>query len=244
MAIGVGMKYIPIILLIPFFVYQIRGKTHNIKYKDLKGLVFFTVIVTLVMVVSWSLNWFETIYPFLFNSVRPIQVESIPASIIFLLSKVGIIKIKFVNSYGSDNILPVSFLKLSTLISLTGILGFIFLYYRTIKAFVEKKITIENCCLIIIYFFILTNKIFSTQYILWIIPLWVVAKNNRRWNILGYSLFLLTGLIFPFAYHFLGVSYNLSYLIGVRNILFIYIGYLLYKSLIFAPTPQFHPNKP
>ena len=90
--------------------------------------------------------------------------------------------------------------------------------------------------LVFLLAFILTNKVFSPQYLLWLGPLLLVlAAVNRKFEKTGW-LFLaatvLTQAIFPHLYVFLQqFKPPMIVLLNLRNGLLVWIGFLLVKNL-------------
>lgn len=127
---------------------------------------------------------------------RPVQVESTSSTFLWLTTTFGF-PIKIVSSYGSLNIDSV----LDGLVSAVGdvalVLGFVailFLQWR-------KKFDLTQASIAILLVFIATGKVFSPQYLIWVMPL--LAYNGALdgfWLLCWGTLSFLTTYIYAYLY--------------------------------------------
>lgn len=159
----------------------------------LKGLGVFGVLVALGFGVPLAMNTLETTSVFSYNLDRPTQLESVPASLLWLGSFFGF-PVRGDLSFGSVNLVGSleSPLKLLSLVGLVG--GLLLIYWRGWRG----KLSSGQAFLAAIGVILISNKVLSPQYLIWILPLVAyVAGFDLLWLLIC----LLTTLIYPVFYH-------------------------------------------
>jgi hypothetical protein len=127
---------------------------------------------------------------------RPVQVEASASPILFLAAHFGVTG-HTAYTFGSINIVsplgqPVS-LVFDVLLVL-GYLSTLFLQWR-------GKLEVTQACIALLLVFIVTGKVFSPQYLMWLIPLLVyTGAYTRFWLIVWGLMSLLTTIIYPYLY--------------------------------------------
>jgi hypothetical protein len=161
-----------------------------------KNALIFSGVVAGVYACFWGLShagafaWLAYLY------LRPFEVESIGSVLLWLVSCTGI-PIGWTISFGSWNILS----------PIAGGLSVIFVYvfaagYLTILIQQwRRKMSFFQACLAALLVLVATGKVFSPQYLLWLMPLMaMVGPGNRRMRRAWIGISLLTTLIYPFWY--------------------------------------------
>jgi hypothetical protein len=142
---------------------------------------------------------------FSYFAQRPIQIESTGSSFLWLGGLFGH-HAHVVQSYGSVNVAS----DLSSIVSSALDLLFIGSFIIALLRQWQGKLNLNNAFLILTLLFIVTGKVFSPQYLIWIFPL---LANSHAWKqarlILWLAVSALTSTIFPFMYE---VYHNLDYL--------------------------------
>lgn len=127
---------------------------------------------------------------------RPIQIES-TGSIIMWIGKAFGLYTTVTYTFGSINVnnnLKNIVAQVSELFFLLGVLAIIIQQWR-------GKLNMLQGSIAIILVFIATGKVFSPQYLIWLIPLLVYAGGySRPWLLLWGTISLLTSIIYPFLY--------------------------------------------
>ncbi len=185
----------------------------------LGGALVFVLLVTLGFLVPASLNFQGTISAFKYNFVRPIQIESVPSSLLWLGSFVGF-PVHPNNSFNSLNLVgPLDvYLKSLSLYALIG--GIALVSWRVLCG----KLTLGEAFVATIALVLASNKLLSPQYIIWVLPLVAYVEGyDSLWLVIC----ALTTLIYPFIYQtrhpILLVPTNSAFLptITLRNVLLV-----------------------
>jgi hypothetical protein len=223
LALAALAKIYPILLLPAFLIAQQRrytGKWFTWRRWLAPGL--FLALCSSVTVVSLLLSVAGTLAPLSYFGNRPIQVESVSSSLLWLAHTLGGYPLTFGFSFGSRNMFsPLSPLVATggTALLVAGLLYTLWLQWR-------GKITLAMSSLLILLVIIYTGKVFSAQYLIWIAPIIAyVSRGERRWLLGWGSISLVTTLIYPFLYerpNFPFGSYlpDFYFTVFVRNALF------------------------
>ena len=178
---------------IPTVFKQTLQNIHHWRWKN--ALVFFGALLG-VTAFFWTLNSNGAFGSFSYLYLRPFEVESIGSVLLWLASYFGA-PIHWITSFGSLNITS----------GLAGVLsqGFFILLglgyiYILIQQW-EGKMDLVQASLAALLVLIAANKVFSPQYLLWLIPLLAYsAAGNRRLLLHWCGISVLTTLIYPFLF--------------------------------------------
>jgi hypothetical protein len=223
LALAVLYKFYPVMLLIPFLIAQ--QKDSSLSWKSWRRLIplgVFVLACIVVMGVSLLLSVEGTISPFSYFSSRPIQVESLPASILWITSAILSKPASYVFTYGSLNILASGASILSPLTTVAEVVGVFYVFWLQWRG----KIDLATASLLTLLVVMVTGKVFSPQYLIWVIPLVAYVGESRRWWVVSWFLIgLLTSWIYPYIYRMTHDITKVPYLAPffpattVRNIL-------------------------
>ncbi|MGA2505542.1 MAG: glycosyltransferase family 87 protein [Anaerolineales bacterium] len=143
-----------------------------------------------------------------FNSLsylyfRPFQVESIGSVLLWLASLLGV-PVERKNSFGSLNTLSPIAGGVSQFLVILLCMGYIFIVIQQWKG----KMNFVQAFLAMLLVLVSTSKVFSPEYLLWLIPLlaYSATGNRKLWLYWG-GISILTTLIYPIYY---GVIANLN----------------------------------
>lgn len=129
---------------------------------------------------------------FLYAGTRPLQIESVPASVVWLGTFVGIAA-HDVYSFRSLNYVGPLGSLLAPLSALALAAGCGYIYWRQVRGRLDIGHAFVACLCVIL----VANKVFSPQYLIWILPLVAYVEGfDALWVAIG----LLTTLIYPFLY--------------------------------------------
>jgi glycosyl transferase family 87 len=228
LALATLFKFYPAILIPPFLIaQQMQSKEKWFAWSRWSGLGVFLGICAVVTIISLLLNVANTLYPFTYFQNRPIQVESFPATLLWLGSFLGH-PIQYTFQYQSLDFLSSLSNKvslLSTLLLGAGLLYTFWLQWR-------GKIDLSMACLLTMLILLITGKVFSPQYLIWVAPLVAYAGGwNWKWLLSWGSVSILTTVIFPYLY--VDIAYIKAYypVILARDVLIVAIvGVLLFHA--------------
>jgi len=230
------------IYLIPFLMDK--------KWMDaLKGTAVF-VITALAVVIPVVLVEPDMITHFLeYHADRPLHIESTAASFIYPFAMLGmtdvwIIEAKY--SFGSDNLLGAWPDAVAPLLSPLMVMLIVISYvmfahlYKKNENQEERNILLGIAILIVLMIFMIFGKVFSSQYLMWIIPPIVFMfmtsiseKEKKAILIMTILVILVTQLNFAYNIGYLGGGANINDLgmmiILLRNILMIAFLYITVK---------------
>jgi len=225
LALATVFKFYPLVLLIPFLLTeQMESGTKWASWRRWTPLAIFAAVCMGVMVISLFLSVEGTLAPFSYFANRPFQVESPGASLLWLFNFLGN-PLQPVFAYGSFSVVsplssPVSLID--TVLLVAGLTYTWWLQWR-------GKTDLVVSCLLTLMIIIFTGKVFSPQYLLWILPLAAyVWERNPKWIAAWCLLGGLTTFIFPYLYTFYLGDFNevstapfFYAVIAIRNLFFL-----------------------
>lgn len=197
LALATVFKFYPLPLLLPFLLaQQMTSREKWTSWRRLVPLSSFVAVCAVVMIASLLLSVEGTIGPFSYFENRPFQVETAATSLLWLLSFLGY-PLHPVYTYGSLNILSSLSSIVSTSMSVLLVLGLAYTYWLQWRG----KIDVATSTLLTLLIVMLTGKVFSPQYMIWVAPLVAyVGQGNRKWIISWGIVSVLTTVIYPYLY--------------------------------------------
>ena len=177
-------------------------------------------IVALAFACAMALAGSAALSGFTYASDRPLQIESTPATVLWLGTLVGIpAHPEF--SFISLNMVGPLDVALKPLSALALVAGCLFVYWRQMRG----RLTIGQAMLACLCAVIVTNKIFSPQYIIWVLPIVAAVEGfSLLWVVIG----VLTTLDFPIVYGLRApiwdspFSWQFMPVIAARNLLMLF----------------------
>jgi hypothetical protein len=166
---------------------QWRWKNTLIFFAILLGITGFFALLDFRGAVLSQLSYFAN---------RPVQVESTASPFLFLATRFGIAG-HTVYTFGSINIVSALGGPVALVFDVLLVLGYLYAMYLQWRG----KLEITQAFIAILLVFIVTGKVFSPQYLMWLIPLLVYSgAYNRFWLITWGLMSLLTTIIYPYLY--------------------------------------------
>lgn len=231
------IKLYPFFLMPIFFIFEYRKK----QYKTLLYMLF-AIIITLIPFIPIAIFGFDGIKNFWdYHSTRGLELESTYSSVLLLFGNVVITYSH--SSFGISGQCTNLAANVSTplfLISYVLVLATIFKRYRKVQQYDMTLLGV----LVVILLFIVTNKVFSTQFFLWLFPfLFMIpflVKSSLGSKLIFTSLVatFLTIVIFPNGWEALKEKNSLVvYILLVRNILVIGL-FLFYMKVIMVQNKK------
>lgn len=173
---------------------------------------------------------------------RPVQIEASGSSVLWLATLFGH-PASVVYTFGSVNIIS----DLGEQVALASEVFFILGYALTILWQWRSKLDLVQAFIALLLVFIVTGKVFSPQYLIWLIPLLAYqGAFSRLWLVLWSSISILTTAIYPYFYMLTPDSRKVPSVLGfiesvtLRNTLLI----LLTLAFLFNWFSQFRQPRP
>jgi hypothetical protein len=186
-------------------------------------------IVNLPMLALAAGPYLET---FRYHGLRGVQIESVYAGLLLLLRPLGA-QLSVEESFGSTNLAnpATELIKLVSPCLFVVASGYVLLRRR----FAPNGLGVSVLSCVLLLVFMLTNRVFSPQYLIWIAaPLLVLAAHQPAERRLWWTCFaavLLSQLIFPRGYPLLKAFHPLAVvLLNLRNGLLVWVVVQLLHS--------------
>jgi len=177
-------------------------------------------VVALVFAAAIATAGGAALSGFTYASDRPLQIESTPATLLWLGTLVGIpAHPEF--SFVSLNMVGPLDLALKPLSAVALVVGCLVVYWRQLRG----RLTVGQAVLACLCAVMVTNKIFSPQYIIWVLPIVAAVEG---FSLLWVAIGLLTTLDFPIVYGLRApiwdspFSWQFMPVIAARNLLLLY----------------------
>jgi uncharacterized membrane protein len=243
---GILAKLYPIVLLPIFCIYYVIGKQRGSLISLLLGTAGAVVVSLLPVLVLAPETWRSFLG---YHQLRGLQVESLPAGAILLGRLLGVAEARLVVNFGAIHLIsPISSIALQLQPFLQG-LAFSTLLVSCVARFWHERSTIGGISsqTLVAYLvaallaFIATNKVFSPQYLFWLLPF---APLLRPWHAgLLLVICVMTALGFPFNYAgLIRVEVFPVLLLNLRNLLVVVLMVWLLvdhvPSLVRIPSPE------
>ena len=246
LAFGFLLKIYPILFLPALFIaeqqdahtFYIPAKVHTLKtlpgefWHTLQGtqqwrwknaLLFFALLL--------AITGFFALFDFngavlsqvSYFANRPLQVESTSSILLWLGTFTGF-PVHIVFSFGSINMVSALGGIVSNLLAILFVVGYIYVIFLQWRG----ELDILQTSLSLLLVFIATSKVFSPQYLIWVIPLLAYSGAfDKFWLITWGSISLLTTIIYPYFYTRVINAVKTPYIPGFiqivtfRNLLFV-----------------------
>lgn len=164
-----------------------RWKNTIIFFAILLGVTGFFALLNFQGSVLSQLSYFAN---------RPVQIESTGSPILFLAAHFGY-PVQIVSSFGSTNVVSSLEGHVEFILDVLLVLGYLYTLFLQWRG----ELDVTQAFIAILLVFIVTGKVFSPQYLMWLIPLLAYSgAYNRFWLIVWTPISLLTTYIFPYIY--------------------------------------------
>lgn len=219
MAFGFLLKIYPILLLPALFIAEQQGTQrmyipqNSLTLKSLPGELWHTLLGighwrwknTLIFLgILLGVTGFFALFDFKgavlsqlsYFANRPVQVESTISTLLWLGTLFGF-PVQTVYTYGSVNMISALGGPIAILFDLLFVLGYISIIFLQWRG----KLDIVQSCIALLLVFIVTGKVFSPQYLIWIVPLLAYSGAfDSLWLVTWVSISLLTTIVYPYLY--------------------------------------------
>jgi hypothetical protein len=159
----------------------------------LAGVALCAGIVAAGFAIAWLLDPAHWLGPFTYNTRRPLQIESVPATLLWVSGLAGF-PVGPNRSFHSYNLVGQLAQPISLAADVTAVVGLLWVYWGAASGRFDLVRGMAACLLVVIC----TGRVLSPQYLAWFLPLVVIAERDwdPAWLLVGAA----TTLVFPFAY--------------------------------------------
>ncbi len=237
MAFGFMLKIYPILLLPALFIAEQRDaqRLHippeSLTIKSLTGELWHTlqgirqwcwrnslIFIGIIVGVTgfYSLIDFNgaVLSQLSYFANRPVQVESTGSILLWLGTRFGF-PVQIVYTFGSLNMISALGEYVSILFESLFVLGYVYTIFLQWRG----KLDVTQASIALLLIFIVTGKVFSPQYLIWIVPLLAYSGAfGSFWLITWGTISLLTTIIYPFFYTLITDGLKIPYLPGFIQI--------------------------
>jgi uncharacterized membrane protein len=233
MALGIATKLYPVVLMPIFSIYYLIKR----QYRELTYFSGFTIVTICLIIVPFGVVSYGEFFSFLeYHELRGIQLETLAAGLILLASKMGLTNLDIELNYGAfhlispwaDSLLNSSALTLFFLSLFCLVFTSCFYSFRQ-EYLAEQKISEQSLLIYTVAalaVFIVCNKVFSPQYLVWLMPFVILLDRRERKMFLAIS--LLTTALYPFLYdELIDRDSSPILLLNIRNFLMLFFIYCL-----------------
>lgn len=186
-----------------------------------------------------------------YHGDRPLQIESVASSLVYLLSIPGLTDVWIQSamdpgSFLSDNLrgpLPDAVASMMMPVMVAAIIGVCVLYAWKRRSSSDDGMRLAALAMLgCLMAFVVFNKVFSSQYLIWLIPSVLLVllvsdeRLSKRLNVSVLAMFVLTQVNFAYNVGYLGGGANIGDLgmmvILARNLVAVYILYLCISGIV------------
>ena len=245
--LGALIKLYPALILLILFIRNLS--THNINLKtlfyEIKNLIIPCSIVFVIVILPYIIMGVNLADLKMFISTqmnRGFHVESFIGSLSIFLGSLGFFEYNISPSMGTSDVISI---VSDILTPVWGIIMFIIMCIGLlIVALAQRKsdnfsINIVSSALILLMF-ILSNYVFSTQYLIWLFPFVSLMMVFTKNGMIITKLFLIAEILSTYALYLSNFNFGFGIVEMFRNILLLYIVVQLIRSTeIFEKKNEF-----
>src|SRR5712692_8618210 len=198
LALAILLKFYALVLIPPLFIaqqLQYRGcKWYALRRWD--GMLTFLAVCVVVTSISLVLSVDGTLGPLEYFRDRPIQVETLAAAVLWMGQFAGY-HVQYVYTFGSLNAISALSSKVSPLTTLCFAAGLLYTYWLQLRG----KLDVFTASLLALLISMITGKIFSPQYLMWVAPfIAYIGKSNWKWLVSWGIVCVVPTCIYPYIY--------------------------------------------
>lgn len=234
LALGTMTKLYPAVIVPVFLIYYIKNRQYRQMWL---GLITFTLII-LVLLAPFLIISPESIWNLIsYHSERGIQFESTYSAFLLAADELGLVSVGLIFSYGSWNLvgpLADTLAGISTYLLVAALFFAYWFIYRQVRPGKSQFTRLGAYSLLLISIVLITSKVFSPQYLIWLVPIMPLIFN--RWRQAVWLIFLFIGVstfyIFPVNYlRLLARETDMIAILFIRDIMIILLAVLAVVSL-------------
>ncbi len=216
--------------------------------KDIRSLLYLGlgVAVASIILIPFFIstpNWMSVFFSY--HQQRGLQIESLASGLLLLMHSLGVSTVYIVFNYGALHIVStysgmvLKCLPFIAVIAFCGVLSSGLCRFRQeqkLKGAISHE-SLTAYCVMVLLVFIMTNKVFSPQYMVWLLPFAALLKLRHSGLLL--IICVLTIIIFPFKYRYIVNIHVLGVLLlNMRNLLVV----ILFFWMLIEYLPIIRPD--
>jgi hypothetical protein len=238
LALGTAMKAYPFVMVPLLGIYVWRNFSRR---EALIGLGWFVGVVAVCFLPWVAIAPHGVAWSFRDQGTRPLQIESAGASLWLAAHQLIGLHLKTFFSHGSDNLYghpPTTAASIMTIVQWVAIVG-VWITYALGRA-TRERLLLASAATVCAFLFL--GRVLSPQYLIWLVPLVMVAPGRRGFAAVGMLAvaMILTQLWFP--QHFLQLKEFQplqSWAVVARNtILVVLLGTLAWREVPLQRTAR------
>ncbi len=234
LALGTMTKFYPAVIAPVYLFYYLRNR-HYTNFWG--GILIFALVCLLIIAPFLVLSPDSIISLINYHSQRGLQLESTYGAFLLAGDKLGLTHVGTTFNFGSWNLtgsLPDLCAKLSTYI-LAGLLLLSYWFiYRQMKPGKSQFTRLGAYSLLLVTITLVASKVFSPQYLIWLIPLLPLVLNRFRFLIWGIFIVIggLTFYIFPTNYlQLVALDTRMVFVLLLRDLFILLLAVVAFVSL-------------
>jgi uncharacterized membrane protein len=234
LALGTMTKFYPAVIAPVFVFYYLRNR----QYRNLWSGVLIFALTCLIVLAPFFILSPESIRNLItYHSQRGLQLESTYSAFLLVADKLGLTKVGTIFNYGSWNLtghLADLIAKASTYVLGLLLLAAYWFIYGQIRPGKSQFSRIGTYSLLLVTITLVASKVFSPQYLIWLIPLVPLVFNRFRYLVLVVFVAIgaATFYIFPSNYlTLLNLDTRTVAILFLRDILLVLLAVVAFVSL-------------
>ncbi len=249
LSIGMFIKLYPGLLL-PFFLIPFLAN-RDFKLGIRCFSIFLAVSVLLIIPFIWMSP--DTYLSFItYHTNRGIQIESVFSSFALMLELLGLTSMQTISSYGSFNLeggITGVLSAISFPLIILSLILFAIVYYRKCMESDDRDWgfkMVPMASLVVVLVFILFNKVFSAQYMIWIMGILIPAliyccdpKQIRSYLFLFTVAAIDTCIMVAYYPGLCEHEFELILILTIRNVLLLVMLILIVRSYFSIKVPDY-----
>jgi uncharacterized membrane protein len=226
-ALGFAAKLYPIIIIPLFFIYQVKNRQYR---RIIEGGAAFLATL-LVLFLPWIIiDAGGFCHSFTYHFDRPLHAESTYGTVLLTGQVLGMTKVGAALTYGSWNLFSPLAESLATIsfpvtaVAMVIVYGLFTWRLRHDRdgspAGTMSEISTTNliqCTVLIVTVFMLTNKVFSAQYMAWLCPLIPLVARGKQYTVP--ALFMVAAIMTQYVYPYNYIEFELGQALPVTILL-------------------------
>jgi len=252
LALGASAKLYPLIIAPLFFLYLLRQKQYR---RLVQGIVIFGGVI-LVLNLPWVIINADGFWQFLsYHLERGLHSESSYGSVILMGQVMGLTQVEAGLTYGSWNIISSTADTMASYSFYITVALIVFLYSLYLKILLKKPQPpridakgaldseaaqlILRCSILAVLIMLLTSKVFSPQFLIWLCPL--IPLVTARWRYIPLLLFLVACVITQYIYPHNYIAFelftpHLVVMLAIRNLLLVAMAVIYLLPMRSSPV--------